>query len=62
MYSAGFGLASHLGVLADLPTIGVGKNVGCVLLVATHKYSFRRIQLVSVSLLSEETNANVSIT
>jgi hypothetical protein len=26
--SAGFGLACHLGVLADLPTIGVGKNVG----------------------------------
>ncbi|OEL23299.1 Endonuclease V [Dichanthelium oligosanthes] len=25
---AGFGLACHLGVLADLPTIGVGKNVG----------------------------------
>ena len=23
----GFGLACHLGVLADLPTIGVGKNV-----------------------------------
>jgi len=24
---AGFGLASHLGVLADIPTIGIGKNV-----------------------------------
>lgn len=24
---AGFGLACHLGVLADLPTIGIGKNV-----------------------------------
>ncbi|XP_020550709.1 endonuclease V isoform X4 [Sesamum indicum] len=24
--SAGFGLACHLGVLADLPTIGIGKN------------------------------------
>lgn len=25
--SAGFGLACHIGVLADLPTVGVGKNV-----------------------------------
>ena len=24
---AGFGLASHLGVLVDIPTIGIGKNV-----------------------------------
>ncbi|KAF6153065.1 hypothetical protein GIB67_034787, partial [Kingdonia uniflora] len=25
---AGFALACHLGVLADLPTIGIGKNYG----------------------------------
>ena len=25
--SAGFGLASHLGVLADIPCIGVGKKL-----------------------------------
>ena len=24
---SGFGLASHLGVVADIPTIGVGKKV-----------------------------------
>lgn len=24
---SGFGLACHLGVLADLPTIGIGKTV-----------------------------------
>ena len=27
VYSLGFGLASHLGVLADIPTIGVGKTI-----------------------------------
>lgn len=28
--SIGFGLACHLGVLADLPTIGIGKNVSII--------------------------------
>lgn len=27
VYYVGFGLASHLGVLTDIPTIGVGKNM-----------------------------------
>merc|ERR1719433_1148731 len=27
LHFRGFGLASHLGVLADVPTIGVGKNM-----------------------------------
>lgn len=30
LHPRGFGLASHLGVLADLPSIGVGKNLHCV--------------------------------
>jgi Endonuclease V len=28
--SSGFGLACHIGVLANLPTIGVGKNVSLI--------------------------------
>lgn len=31
--TAGFGLASHLGVLADIPTVGIGKNVSIYSLV-----------------------------
>ena len=27
VYHVGFGLASHLGVLTGIPTIGVGKNM-----------------------------------
>ncbi|EFA85543.1 endonuclease V [Heterostelium album PN500] len=30
LHTRGFGLACHLGVLADLPTIGVGKTFFCV--------------------------------
>ncbi|CAM8882668.1 unnamed protein product [Rhodiola kirilowii] len=30
LHPRGFGLASHLGVLADLPSIGVGKNLHCI--------------------------------
>ena len=30
LHSEGFGLASHLGVLVDIPTIGIGKNLFCV--------------------------------
>ena len=27
LFVAGFGLASHLGVLADIPSVGVGKKL-----------------------------------
>uniref|UniRef100_A0A7N0UBK6 Endonuclease V n=1 Tax=Kalanchoe fedtschenkoi TaxID=63787 RepID=A0A7N0UBK6_KALFE len=30
LHPRGFGLASHLGVLADLPSIGIGKNLHCI--------------------------------
>lgn len=30
LHTRGFGCASHIGVLQDLPTIGVGKNVFAV--------------------------------
>jgi hypothetical protein len=74
LHSAGFGLACHLGILADIPTIGVGKNVGYFTAVSTHKYNCRypavelfsmhcschQIQFLSVPLLSEDTDLNVS--
>lgn len=44
LIGAGFGLASHLGVLANLPSIGVGKNVSIHSAIA-------RIRYTSVSIL-----------
>jgi deoxyinosine 3'endonuclease (endonuclease V) len=52
MHPAGFGLACHLGVLADIPTVGVGKNVGYFTAVVQFQLTSRSINIQLLRILS----------